>query len=106
MACRVGEQRHELGVLQKRAGPAMGEHERQRVRAHARGLDEMDRQAVELDASMLHTVKPCLEPAGLVSLPVGEQLGQPRVRDAVLPIVAEPRADLSVSKPSPQTLER
>jgi hypothetical protein len=106
MACRVGEQRRQLGVLQKRAGPTMGEHERQRSGAHARGLDEMDRQAVELDAAVLHAVKPRLEPGGLVSLPVGEQLGQPRVRDTVLPIVAEPRAHMSVSKPNPQTVER
>jgi hypothetical protein len=106
MAGRVGEQRHELGILQERAGPTMGEHERQRVGAHARGLDEMDRQAVELDAAVLHAVEPCLEPGGLVSLPVGEQLGQPRVRNAVLPTVAEPRTELSVSKPSPQTVER
>lgn len=66
----------------------------------------MDRQAVELDVAVLHAVEPCLEPGGLVSLPVGEQLGQPRVRDAVIPIVAERRAELSVIKPSPQTLER
>ena len=106
MTFRIREQRHELGVLQKRARPAMGEHERQRAAAHARGLDEMDRQAVELDTAVLHTVEPCLEPGGLVSLPVGEQLGQPRVRDAVLPIIAEPRAELNVSKPRPQTVER
>jgi hypothetical protein len=37
---------------------------------------------------------------------VGEQLGQPRMRDAVLPTVAQPRAELSVSKPSLQTVER
>lgn len=66
----------------------------------------MDRQAVELDAAVLHAVEPRLKARGLVSLPVGDQLSQPRVRDAVLPIVAEPRAELSVSKPSPQTFER
>jgi hypothetical protein len=55
---------------------------------------------------VLHTVKSYLEPGGLVSLPVGEQLAQPRVRDAVLPIIAEPRAELSVSKPIPQTIDR
>jgi len=66
----------------------------------------MDLQAVELDAVVLHALKPCLEPGGLVSLPVGEQLGQPRVRNAMLPTVPEPPAELSVSKPSPQTVER
>ena len=84
----------------------MGEHERQRIGAHARGLDEMDRQAVELHAAVLHAVEPCLEPGRLVSLPVGEQLGQPCVRDTMLPIVAEPLAELNVSKPGPQTAER
>jgi hypothetical protein len=66
----------------------------------------MDRQPVELDAAVLHAVKPSLESGGLVSLPFGQQLGQPRLRDAVLPIVAEPRAELSVSKPSPETVKR
>jgi hypothetical protein len=84
----------------------MGEHKRQWVGTHARGLDEMDQQAVELDVAVLHAVEPCLKPGGLVSPPVGEQLDQPRVRDAVIPIVAERRPQLSVIKPSPQALER
>lgn len=67
----------------------MGEQKRQRVGALAMGLDEMDRQAVELDVAVLHAVEPGLKPGGLVSPPVGEQLDQPRVRDAVIPIVAE-----------------
>lgn len=66
----------------------------------------MDRQAIELDTTVLHAIEPCLEPGGLVSLPIGEELTQPRVRDAVLPTIAEPRAEPSVSKPSPQTVER
>ena len=84
----------------------MGEQKRQWVGAHASGLDEMDRQAVELDVAVLQAVEPCLKPGGLVSPPVGEQLDQPRLRDAMIPIVAERRPELSIIKPSPEALKR
>ena len=83
---RVGQPRDDVEELDDRAGPAVREEQRQRVRVRRARVDEVDRLAVDARAEVLELVEPRLLRAPVVLVaPVLDQLAQVVDRDPVLP---------------------
>ena len=81
---RIGERPDDLQVLDDRARPPVGHHERHRVRVPRAHVQEVDVDAVDLRAEPGHRVEPGLRRAPVVAVrPVGAQLAQVGERHAV-----------------------
>ena len=77
MRAGVGEQRHDVQVLAERAGPAVGQQQRQRRRPAARLVHQMDHLPVHHRPRVRQPVQPHLERGGVEPLPVGQHTRQP-----------------------------
>ena len=85
---RIGERADDLVELDDRARPAVGDHERQRVRLRGPHVEEVDAEAVELGAELRERVEARLgRPPVVLRRPVRAQLLHVRERDALRPVV-------------------
>ena len=81
---RIGERGDDLQVLDDRAGPPMGHHERHRVLVPRSHVQDMDVHAVDPRAELRHCVEPGLQRSPVVPVrPVGAQLAQVGERHAL-----------------------
>ena len=99
---RIDQQRDDLVELHDRAGPAVGDHQRQRVLVGRPLVDEVDVQPLDVRLEVVEAVQqPLLAPPVEFVPPVGEQLLQVLAVGAVVPrragqVVGEPRPGQAV----------
>ena len=82
---RVGEQRQQRQVLQERTRPAVGQHQRQRVRPGAGRVHQVHGDPVDLGPQVGEPVQPGLQGQRVEGPPVLDQPGQPVPGHAALP---------------------
>ena len=85
MRAGVDEQGQQVEIFAERAGPAVRQQQRQRRRPAALLVHQVDRLPAYHRPEMCELAQPRLERAGVELLPVGQQVGQPRPRDTLLP---------------------
>jgi hypothetical protein len=103
---RVGQQRDQVQVLTERAGPAVGQQQRQRVRAPSGRVYQVDPLAVHGDFAVGQLVQPGLERGHVEPLPVRQQRGQPGPGHAAGPALPVRRGQPGPRQPLPQVIER
>jgi hypothetical protein len=71
----VGQQREQVQILAERARPAVGQQQRQRVRAMPGRMDQVHQLTGQAGLQVDHPVQPGLKPRCVEGPPVREQLG-------------------------------
>lgn len=102
----VGQQRQELQVLAERAGPAVGQQQRQWVRTLPGRVHQVHKLAVEVRVQVGQAVQPGLEPCAVEGPPVRQQLRERVSRHAPLPPLGVSRRQPVVGEPLSQQVER
>jgi hypothetical protein len=70
----VGQQREQVQILAERARPAVGQQQRQRVRATPGRMDQVHQLTVHVGPQVSQPVQPSLKPRCVKGLPVRQQL--------------------------------
>ena len=62
MGLRIGQQREQIEVFAERAGPAVSQQQRHRVRAASGHMHQVHQLAIEASAQVGQLIQPGLEP--------------------------------------------
>ena len=92
MRDRIDERRDHLLKFDDRAGPAMGDDQRQRRRLLRAHMQEVDVEPVDLGGELIEAVEFCLTRAPVVAVsPIGADLPDPFQRRALAPVIDQLR---------------
>ena len=106
MRRRVTQQRQQVQIFAERARPAMGQQQRQRIRATPRGVHQVHQLTVHIGPQVSQQIQPGLPPGDVERLPIRQQLGQPISRHTTLPAVRVSRGKPEAAKTLPQAVQR